>query len=111
MESHKRVQHSSHRDKRKQARGYTTDSIAEVQQSNGKPTEDDGKVKPREERPLVCEEHLYFPGLVIKEIRIEEEGRKDLRLDTGGKSNALSWSALEERLGGHRRVRCMKNWS
>lgn len=64
------------------ARADLPNLIAEVQEPDGQPTEDDGEMEPGEERPLIRERHL--------------------RLDAHGERNALVRRALEERLRRHR---------
>jgi hypothetical protein len=71
MEGHKRIYHRHHGDEREQTGRDATDAVAEIQQTNGQASQDDGEIEPGEKCALVGEEDFGF--------------------DAGGKCNALAW--------------------
>ena len=71
MERDQGVHHRTHGHKRKQARGYAANRVAEVEQPDGEAAEQDREVEIGEERTLV--------------------GKEDFGLDARGEGNALAW--------------------
>lgn len=58
MEGRQRIHHGRHGDEGEQAGGNAADAIAEVEQADGKPTQDDGEIEPGEEGAFVGEEYF-----------------------------------------------------
>ena len=81
MELYQCIDHRSHCDEREQSSRDLAHTVAEVEQSDSEPAEDDREVQPTEERSLVREE--------------------DFRLHTRGQSNAFAWGRGEEGLRRH----------
>lgn len=71
------VTHGGHGNQGEHACGDSTDLVTEVKKTNGQTAKDDGEVEPRQEGSLVSEE--------------------DLGLDSGGQSDSLTGSRLEQR--------------
>lgn len=72
MECDEGVDHGAHGDDGEEGGGDAADAIAEVQEADGKTTQDDGEVKPREKGSLI--------------------GEEDFGLDTGGEGNSLAYA-------------------
>jgi hypothetical protein len=70
MERKQRIRHRGHGNERKQPCANLSNLVAEVEQADGEPAEDDGEVEPREEGALV--------------------GEEDFGLDAGGERDALA---------------------
>lgn len=76
MECYKRIDHAPHCHYCEKPGADTGSGIgAEVQQTNGEATEDDGKVEPGEKGALI--------------------GEEDFGLDSGGQGNAFTWRGLK----------------
>ena len=71
MECDQRIRHGGHCYQREQPGADLANLVAEVEQSDGEPAEDDGEVEPGEKGALV--------------------GEEDLGLDAGGEGDALAW--------------------
>ena len=71
MKCEQRVEHCAHGHDRKQPSADAADVVAEVEQSDGKASEDDGEVEPGEKGALV--------------------GEEDFGLDARGEGDALAW--------------------
>lgn len=72
MECDEGVDHGAHGDDGEEGGRDAADAIAEVQEADGKTTQDDGEVKPREKGSLI--------------------GEEDFGLDTGGEGNSLAYA-------------------
>lgn len=75
------VAHGSHGNEGEHAGRDSADPVTEVEETNSQTAKDDGEVEPRQESSLVCKE--------------------DLGLDSGGQSDSLTGSRLEQRCCGH----------
>lgn len=60
MKRYQRINHRSHSHQREQAGRNTPDIIAEIEQADCEPTENNGEVKVREEGALVGEEDFWL---------------------------------------------------
>lgn len=58
MERRQRIDHGRHGDEGEQAGGNAADLVAEVEQADGEPAEDDGEVEPGEEGAFVGEKNF-----------------------------------------------------
>lgn len=80
MECRKRIDHAPHGHDCEEPGADAGSGIgAEVQQTNGEATEDDGEVEPGEKGALIGEEDFGF--------------------DSGGEGDAFAWRGLKEGLG------------
>jgi hypothetical protein len=81
MEGEQRIQHSQHGYGGEDCSADLANTVAKVEKTDGKTTENDGKVEPGEKCTLIGEKHLW--------------------LNASGQSNALAWVSVSAlRTGG-----------